>query len=166
MVNTKKIINFITKYSINKHILVLNLKDYKYLEKLIDKNYKIDLVRKEKNLRIYNYVNVIANDVYSIHNCSNKYEICVLNDMLEYKNDKEINKIIRVAINNAECFIFDVPVSNFFCDLDHKDIRYLNASYWYNLFNKYDLMIIEEYTYRISFFERHKIFVLRKKEDK
>ena len=38
MVKTKKLLKFIEKYSINKEILVLNIDNYKNLNKLIDKN--------------------------------------------------------------------------------------------------------------------------------
>ena len=166
MVKTKKLLKFIEKYSINKEILVLNIDNYRYLNKLIDKNYKISVIKKEANLRIYNYTSVIADDIFNIHNLNKRYEISVINDLFEYKSDKDINKIMKVAINNSECLIFDAAISNYFCDLDHNDIRYLNTDYWYSLFKKYNLVIIEEYSYRINIFERHKIFVVRKKEDK
>lgn len=166
MVRTKKLLKFIDKYSISKDILVLNIDDYEYLNKLIDKNYKVSVIKKDNNLRIYNYVSVISDDIYNVHNLDKLFEISIINDLFEYKSDKEINKIMRVALNNSECIIFDAAISNYFCDLDHDNIRYLNTAYWYSLFKKYNLVIIEEYSYRINVFERHKIFVVRKKEDK
>ena len=86
MVKTKKLLKFIEKYSINKEILVLNIDNYKNLNKLIDKNYKISVIKKEDNLRIYNYTSVIADDIFNIHNLNKRYEISVINDLFEYKS--------------------------------------------------------------------------------
>jgi len=163
MSKTEKIIKLIKKYSMNKNGLILNLGDITALNKLLDKRYKLSIITDDiKKHHEYKYMDVISDSVFNIRVPKDSFDLVCFNELLEYYNDKDINKILKSAINAGESVIFDVPVSKLLGGNYHNNTRYLKREYWFELFNKLDCVIVEEITYRVKLFEKHKIFVIRK----
>ncbi len=163
MSKTEKVIKLIKKYSMNKNGLILNLGDITSLNKLIDKRYKLSIVADDiKKHYEYKYMDIISNSVFNIRVSKDNFDLVCFNELLEYYNDKDITKILKSSISAGESVIFDVPVSKLFCGNYHNNIRYLKRKYWLELFDKLDTVIVEEITYRVKLFEKHKIFVIKK----
>lgn len=159
-----KLIKLIKKYSMNKNGLILNFNNITSLNKLIDKRYKLSIVTDEiKKHHEYKYMNIISNSIFNIRAPRDSFDLVCFNELLEYYNDKDITKILKSSISAGEAVIFDVPVSKLLCGKYHNNTRYLKRKYWLELFNKLDCVVVEEITYRIQIFERHKIFVIRKR---
>ncbi len=163
MSESKRLIKLIKKYSMNKNGLILNFSNISSLNKLIDKRYKLSIVTDDINKHHeYKYMDIISDSVFNVRAPRDSYDLVCFNDLLENYNDKDITKILKSAINVGEAVIFDVPVSKLFCGNYHNDIRYLNKKYWLELFDRLDLDIVEEITFRVKIFEKHKIFIIRK----
>lgn len=163
MSKTEKLIKLIKKYSMNKNGLILNLSDIKALNKLLDKRYKLSIVTDDINEhQEYKYMNVISNSIFNVRVPKDSFDLVCFNELLEYYNDKDIIKIFKSAISAGESVIFDVPVSKLLCGNYHNETRYLKRKYWLELFDKLNCVIVEEITYRVKLFEKHKIFVVRK----
>lgn len=165
MSKTEKLIKLIKKYSMNKNGLILNLGDITALNKLLDKRYKLSIITDDiKKHHEYKYMNIISNSVFNIRVPKDSFDLVCFNELLEYYNDKDITKILKSSINAGESVIFDVPVFKLLCGNYHNNIRYLKRKYWLELLNKLDCVIVEEISYRVKLFEKHKIFVIRKNQ--
>lgn len=159
-----KLIKLFKKYSLNKNGLILNVSDVKQLNELINKKYKLSIITDDINkYNEYKYMNVISNSVFNIRVDRNEFDVVCFDKLLEYYSDKDILKILKSSISAGEAVLFDVPVFKLFKNNNQGEIRYLKRDYWITLFNKLNTVIIEEVTYKKGLFEKHKIFVIRKK---
>lgn len=158
-----KLIKLFKKYSLNKNGLILNISDIKSIDELINKKYKLSIVTDDINkYDEYKYMNVISNSIFNIR-VYNQFDLVCFDQLLEYHSDKDIIKILKSSISAGEAVLFDVTVSKLFKINSQEEIRYLKRGYWLKLFNKLNTVIIEEVTYRKGLFEKHKIFVIRKR---
>ncbi len=159
-----KLIKLFKKYSLNKNGLILNISDIKSIDELINKKYKLSIITDDINkYDEYKYMNVISNSIFNIRIYNNQFDLVCFDELLQYYSDKDIIKILKFSISAGEAVLFDIPVSNLLKDNHQENIRYLKRNYWLKLFNKLNTVIIEEVTYRKGLFEKHKIFVIRKR---
>lgn len=159
-----KLIKLFKKYSLNKNGLILNISDITKLDELINKKYKLSMITDDINkYDEYKYMTVISNSIFNIRVYNNQFDLVCFDELLEYYSDKDIIKILKSSISAGEAVLFDIPVSNLLKDKHQENIRYLKRNYWLKLFNKLNTVIIEEITYRKGLFEKHKIFVIRKR---
>lgn len=146
MYKDNKLIRVVKKYSTNKNILIISIDDKTKFNKISNK-YKI----------IYN------NNMDKIPKVNKNYETVVFNNFLEYMSKKEIEKIMKFLSKISEQVIFDVVVNNYFCNDDHKDTNYYRKKYYEEMINNIGSTIIEEINYRSALFEKHTIFIMRKR---
>lgn len=152
MPNTKKLLKLVKKYSIHKNMLILNINNIELLNDFIDKQYKISIIGNSNKIE-YKYMNILSNDIFNIRAKNNEFDLVCFNDLLEKYGKKDTVRILKTSISVGEAIIFDV--TNF------SDKR--NIKYWHNLFEELNLEIIEEKKYLYHFFEKHFIFVVRKR---
>lgn len=164
MDKTKRLLRLVKKYSLNKNMLVLNLDNINSLSDFIDKHYKIGIITdNKKNNNLYKYMDIVSNSYFNVHVLKDSYDLVCFNSLLEYNNDKDIIKIMKVAITAGEAVVFDVPIENLVYKQFYNNVRYFKNKYLSDLFDKLDVVIIEDQTYHINL-QKHKIFVIRKRK--
>lgn len=146
MYKNKKLIKALKKYSINKNVLVLSIND---ISRFIGIN------------SIYNIT--YNSDALSAKKTINTYETTIFNNYFEHIQKDEHLKLLKKISKVSEQIIFDVIVSNYFCEEDHEGTKFYGKKYYEELINKAGLTIIEEIVYRSSLFEKHAIFIVRKR---
>lgn len=139
-----KLFKVVKKYSISNELLIINLTKKEDINYFIGKGYN---------------VSILDCDLNSYH-INHKFSLVIFNNYLEYMTDKNIEKSLKLIKRNAKEVIFDVPVSNFFCSDDHKDINYKSSKFYKEVFERLDYVLVEEISYRYNLFEKHKIFVI------
>lgn len=174
LVNKKKLIKLINKYSRNHKILELGsgtgvlalyLSTLNFEVTALDRD--IDMIQLSKRYFLNSFkkanIKYICNDINNFKN-TYMYDICYSIGVLEHYNDDEIIQLIQKQLKICKYVIFGIPTKYF--DEDKKmygNERYLPLKYWRKLIEKSNCKIVEESSYHyLNFIQRllnyHKYF--------